>query len=281
MPLLLQGVVTAATGAGVTLVLRRALTGTGMGPSGLGQVRTPGCHFIWTPPRLFPSLAPACWLLTGRISRRAPPPPPPPRAHTHTHTVPLQPTGKEGSVSAAAASSSATMVPSAAAVAPPLPPAPPPPQPDHKPANDVVAGAMARAASQSTIHPLDTMKVRMQAGGRSGITSSSLPPSLPPRQAAPLERRLLEVKGLYKARAGASVAGCTAARSRIAASPVSVRLLAHTVAQQALPCKSAEPCCHPAGCRVWWVLPRAQASSSAPTLPSTPPPSASCARKQT
>ena len=33
-----------------------------------------------------------------------------------------------------------------------------------KPAHDVVAGAMARAASQSTIHPLDTMKVRMQAG---------------------------------------------------------------------------------------------------------------------
>ena len=27
---------------------------------------------------------------------------------------------------------------------------------------------MARAASQSTIHPLDTMKVRMQAGGLSG-----------------------------------------------------------------------------------------------------------------
>ncbi|EFN52160.1 hypothetical protein CHLNCDRAFT_139333 [Chlorella variabilis] len=147
---LTQGVVTAATGAGVTLVLRRALTGTGMGPSGLGQ-----------------------------------------------------PTGKEGSVSAAAASSSATMVPSAAAVAPPLPPAPPPPQPDHKPANDVVAGAMARAASQSTIHPLDTMKVRMQAGGRSGITSSSLPPSLPPRQAAPLERRLLE--GVVGAAAGAGI----------------------------------------------------------------------------
>lgn len=31
-----------------------------------------------------------------------------------------------------------------------------------KPASDVVAGALARAASQSTIHPLDTLKVRMQ-----------------------------------------------------------------------------------------------------------------------
>ena len=28
---------------------------------------------------------------------------------------------------------------------------------------DVIAGATARAASQSTIHPLDTIKVRMQA----------------------------------------------------------------------------------------------------------------------
>jgi solute carrier family 25 S-adenosylmethionine transporter 26 len=39
----------------------------------------------------------------------------------------------------------------------------------------VIAGAMARAASQSTIHPLDTMKVRMQAGrgGRGGAGASS------------------------------------------------------------------------------------------------------------
>ena len=34
------------------------------------------------------------------------------------------------------------------------------PQVDLKPASDVLAGAMARAASQSTIHPLDTLKVR-------------------------------------------------------------------------------------------------------------------------
>ena len=31
------------------------------------------------------------------------------------------------------------------------------------PVNDVIAGGCARAASQSTIHPLDTVKVRMQA----------------------------------------------------------------------------------------------------------------------
>jgi len=34
------------------------------------------------------------------------------------------------------------------------------------PVNDVIAGATARAASQSTIHPLDTVKVRMQASLR-------------------------------------------------------------------------------------------------------------------
>ena len=35
-------------------------------------------------------------------------------------------------------------------------------QVDLKPASDVLAGAMARAASQSTIHPLDTLKVGWQ-----------------------------------------------------------------------------------------------------------------------
>ena len=47
------------------------------------------------------------------------------------------------------------------------PPAPsPPPSSGEKPLNDVVAGAMARAASQGTIHPLDTLKVQMQVGKR-------------------------------------------------------------------------------------------------------------------
>ena len=39
-----------------------------------------------------------------------------------------------------------------------------PPQVDTKPASDVIAGAVARAASQGTIHPLDTLKVRLQSG---------------------------------------------------------------------------------------------------------------------
>lgn len=48
------------------------------------------------------------------------------------------------------------------------PPPPSPPKVDTKPASDVLAGAMARAASQGTIHPLDTLKVRMQSQGSSG-----------------------------------------------------------------------------------------------------------------
>lgn len=38
-------------------------------------------------------------------------------------------------------------------------------KPVTKPLSDVFAGALARAMSQSTIHPLDTLKVRMQAKG--------------------------------------------------------------------------------------------------------------------
>jgi hypothetical protein len=40
---------------------------------------------------------------------------------------------------------------------------------------DVLAGAAARAASQSTIHPLDTLKVRMQAPSRGVPSSGSTP----------------------------------------------------------------------------------------------------------
>jgi Mitochondrial carrier protein len=39
-------------------------------------------------------------------------------------------------------------------------------QVELKPASDVLAGAVARAASQGTIHPLDTLKVRLQTHGR-------------------------------------------------------------------------------------------------------------------
>uniref|UniRef100_A0A7S0UU78 Mitochondrial carrier protein n=1 Tax=Polytomella parva TaxID=51329 RepID=A0A7S0UU78_9CHLO len=46
-----------------------------------------------------------------------------------------------------------------------------------KPASDVLAGALARAASQTTIHPLDTFKVRLQA--RSATSASNIAFSSP------------------------------------------------------------------------------------------------------
>ena len=43
-----------------------------------------------------------------------------------------------------------------------------------KPASDVVAGAVARAASQSTIHPIDTLKVRAQTYGLKGAITGGV-----------------------------------------------------------------------------------------------------------
>jgi len=50
-------------------------------------------------------------------------------------------------------------------------------QVDTKPASDILAGAVARAASQSTIHPLDTLKVRMQARGGVSKFARLVPPA--------------------------------------------------------------------------------------------------------
>ena len=50
-------------------------------------------------------------------------------------------------------------------------------QVDTKPASDILAGAVARAASQSTIHPLDTLKVRMQARGGVSKFGRLVPPA--------------------------------------------------------------------------------------------------------
>lgn len=55
---------------------------------------------------------------------------------------------------------------SASAALADAPSMPAPPAAQRKPANDVLAGAVARAASQSTIHPLDTLKVECQARGK-------------------------------------------------------------------------------------------------------------------
>ncbi|KAF6261240.1 mitochondrial carrier [Scenedesmus sp. NREL 46B-D3] len=77
-----------------------------------------------------------------------------------------------------------------------------------KPAHDVVAGAMARAASQSTIHPLDTMKVRMQAGSMPGKSSQPAAAAAASSGSSAkvgnsstslsLQRGLTEVASLYK-----------------------------------------------------------------------------------
>ena len=53
-------------------------------------------------------------------------------------------------------------------------------QVDTKPASDIIAGAVARAASQGTIHPLDTLKVRMQAQGGLKGPLSKIGKLLPP-----------------------------------------------------------------------------------------------------
>lgn len=82
---------------------------------------------------------------------------------------------------------------------------PPPPQPDTKPAHDVVAGAVARAASQGTIHPLDTMKVRMQAGPRTlrkGVSLSGK--NTMKRVGVKFYRGMHEFRGLYKGVVGAA-----------------------------------------------------------------------------
>jgi solute carrier family 25 S-adenosylmethionine transporter 26 len=79
------------------------------------------------------------------------------------------------------------------------------PQPDTKPAHDVVAGAVARVASQGTIHPLDTMKVRMQAGPRTirkGVSLSGR--GTMKRMGLKIHRGLSEFRGLYRGVVGAA-----------------------------------------------------------------------------
>jgi hypothetical protein len=63
-----------------------------------------------------------------------------------------------------------------------------------KPASDVFAGALARALSQSTIHPLDTLKVRMQAAGNAA-TSAAMSGGAAAARAAPAAA---SVRGLSK-----------------------------------------------------------------------------------
>lgn len=75
-----------------------------------------------------------------------------------------------------------------------------------KPASDVLAGAVARAASQGTIHPLDTLKVRLQTGG--GLAPpgvSKIGQLMPPVGAqAKVASALCAVRSLYTGVAGAA-----------------------------------------------------------------------------
>jgi hypothetical protein len=78
----------------------------------------------------------------------------------------------------ATASSSAGSSPPIGAVHVATPAAPPSKVP-LKPVTDVFAGALARAASQSTIHPLDTLKVRLQTN-RGGMSRPPARVVMPP-----------------------------------------------------------------------------------------------------
>lgn len=89
--------------------------------------------------------------------------------------------------------------------APAAPPPPPSSKVDTKPASDVLAGAVARAASQGTIHPLDTLKVRMQHGKPTlSKISKLIPPQGSDKAAVALQNGLSKVASLYRGVVGAA-----------------------------------------------------------------------------
>mmetsp|Transcript_14766 Transcript_14766/g.37552 ORF Transcript_14766/g.37552 Transcript_14766/m.37552 type:complete len:425 (+) Transcript_14766:849-2123(+) len=69
--------------------------------------------------------------------------------------------------------------------------------------SDVIAGALARAASQSTIHPLDTIKVQMQAG-TFGSSVSKYGKLVPPTIGANVASNVAGVASLYRGVVGAA-----------------------------------------------------------------------------
>ncbi|KAJ9533706.1 hypothetical protein QJQ45_026834, partial [Haematococcus lacustris] len=79
------------------------------------------------------------------------------------------------------------------------PPASPTTKVPAKPASDVLCGALARAASQGTIHPLDTLKVRIQARTKVPSPAPAAPKTscLGPSTALPV--RALDLKGMGSA----------------------------------------------------------------------------------
>jgi hypothetical protein len=131
----------------------------------------------------------------------------PPTASVTSSTMVAPPSSAPSMPSAAGASAAAAAAAGASASKVPL-----------KPATDVLAGALARALSQSTIHPLDTLKVRMQAGARAAAppvpTSKGLskfgqlvPPPAGTRSLAGMGAGLASLyKGVVGAASGAGIA---------------------------------------------------------------------------
>ena len=107
-----------------------------------------------------------------------------------------------------------------------------------KPATDVLAGALARAASQSTIHPLDTLKVRLQTNrmaGSSGLSKIGqlVPPPSGAATAATFSMDLRAMgqnvaslyKGVFGAASGAGIAiGAYFAFYGVACNTISTRM---------------------------------------------------------
>lgn len=96
----------------------------------------------------------------------------------------------------------------------PAAPAAPPCKVPIKPASDVLAGALARAASQSTIHPLDTLKVRLQTKGRVPVSAGGAGVSkfgqlVPPPGGFDLKAAGKSVASLYKVRGPGRAAACS------------------------------------------------------------------------
>lgn len=89
-------------------------------------------------------------------------------------------------------------------------------QVDTKPASDILAGAVARAASQGTIHPLDTLKVRMQARGGASGGVSKFGRLVPPAGARPLCTPGSAASALLTRHMKCSAAAAATARARAA-----------------------------------------------------------------
>lgn len=119
-------------------------------------------------------------------------------------------------ISAAGTAASLTLSSTDASLAPAASSLAAKPKPQLKPASDVLAGALARALSQSTIHPLDTLKVRLQARP---------PPTAATAAAGASASSAAAVKGLSKFGQLVPPAGATSASTNFQAMTAGVASL--------------------------------------------------------